>query len=125
MSIKPAKPAKNTQGPSFTADFKQREFQPSPAVARVRWLDACKSSGGQLQVEPGWRDTYSVGVYMETVGYLLYADEAWVTLAMERSVSTGRYFRDWQDIPRYAIAEFEILAEAQGLVKAKAAKAKK
>lgn len=99
--------------PKFTADFKARETQLAPAIVRVRWLDACKATGGQLVVEPGWREGYAPGVYMETVGYLLYSDKDWVTIAMERSASAGKSFRDWQDIPRYSIAEFEVLKEAQ------------
>ena len=109
----PVNKTKNSKTPAFTKDCLTREYQLSPAIVRVRWLDACKSSSGQLVVEPGWREGYEPGVYMETVGYLLYSDESWVTIAMERSVSAGKSFRDWQDIPRYSIAEFEVLKEAQ------------
>jgi hypothetical protein len=94
----------------FTKCWKSRKAKASPSLVKVSWLDACMHTGGQIFVGPGWRENYQPGTYMETVGYLLFADKNWVTVAMERQAEPGQtYFRDWQDIPRYSIAEFEIL----------------
>ena len=93
----------------FTQSWKGRETGECPALVKVSWLDACIHQTGQIWVGPGWRNGYDPGVYMETVGYLLFADEEWVTIAMERNAESGQHFRDWQDIPRYSIAEFVIL----------------
>jgi hypothetical protein len=99
---------------TFIGSWKSREANQCPAIAKISWLDACIHNGGQLQCSEGWRDGYKPGVWMETIGYVLFADKDWVTVAMERNAEQGcQYFRDWQDIPRYSIGEFKVLQKAK------------
>jgi len=94
---------------AFLKSWATREASSRPQIVKVSWLDACIHQGGSLYVQPGWRDGYQSGVFMETVGYLLSADKDWITVAMERNGETSQQFRDWQDIPRYSIAEIKVL----------------